>query len=148
MTQHRSQQTPPVQIHEADGLIVLTVPMPGLEPADISVTLEGHTAIIRGEYRGPHQEKRGLLCAEWSPGPYERTVDLPRPVNGPLTNATYGNGVVALAMPTMPEQQPGVPAAFRLEPITSIRGEHVGHTGHQCRPISRAEHRHHPREVP
>jgi HSP20 family molecular chaperone IbpA len=143
MTGEPQPQTPPVQMHHADGLIVLMTPMPGLEPEDISVTLEGRTVTIRGAYRGPRHEKRGLLHAEWSPGPYERTVDLPEPVNGPLTNATYGNGIVALSMPTLPARQLGIPAAFRLEPITSIRGEHIGHTGSQLRPISTAEHRHH-----
>ena len=33
------EQTVPVQLHRAQGLLVLAAPMPGLEPQDISVII-------------------------------------------------------------------------------------------------------------
>ena len=62
-------------------------------------------------------------------GPYHRDLSLPQPVSGRLTNATYGNGVLVLAMPTL---EPGVQedaVAFRLEADTGTWGQRVGHIG-------------------
>ena len=40
-----------------------------------------------------------MLVEEWRIGPYYREISLPQPVDGNLTNATYGNGVLLLSMP-------------------------------------------------
>jgi Hsp20/alpha crystallin family len=73
----------------------------GLEPGNISVHIsEGRGHDTRGG-EGPHQHEQNLLLAEWSVGPYHRMVTLPHPVNGVLTNATYSNGVLVIAMPKM-----------------------------------------------
>jgi HSP20 family protein len=107
------EQTIPVQLHRAQGRLVLAAPMPGLEPQDISVRIHHGRVTIRGEYRD---------------------LSLPQPVSGELTNATYGNGVLVLAMPTL---EPGVQEdaiEFRLEADTGTRGQRVGHTGSEIEP--------------
>jgi len=47
-------------------------------------------------------------------------------VNGALANATYGNGVLALALPILASGQPSVRSEFVLEVIAATRGERVG----------------------
>jgi len=74
-------------------------------------------------------------------GPYHREVSLPQPVSVELTNATYGNGVLVLAMPTL---EPGVQedaTEFRLEADTGTRGHRVGHTGSEIEPTIPTENR-------
>jgi HSP20 family protein len=134
-------QSVPVQIHQSDAHIVLAAPMPGLEPQDISVVIAGDKVMIHGNYRGSRQEKDGVLVAEWTIGPYIREVVLPQPVNGPLTNATYGNGVLVLAMPKSQGESHDGPAEFQIEVIQATLGQRIGHTGSELRPITTEEHR-------
>jgi HSP20 family protein len=138
----QSQQTVPLQIHETDKLIVLAAPMPGLEPQDISVVVAGEKVTLRGSYRGARQESGDLIVSEWTIGPYYREVNLPAPVNGPLTNATYGNGVLMLAMPKIESGSHGGYTEFQLKVVESTRGQRVGHTGSDVQPTTTEEHRH------
>jgi HSP20 family protein len=115
--------------------------MPGLEPEDISVTVAGDKATIRGAVRGERSGEPDLLVEEWTVGPYYRQVHLPQAVNGVLTNATYCNGVLVLVMPKATPEQPAAAAEFQLEAIEPTRGERVGHTGQAMQPTSTAQHR-------
>jgi hypothetical protein len=108
--------------------------MPGLEPQDISVSIPDDQVTIRGAYRASRQDQPETVISEWTMGPYHRDLSLPQPVSGTLTNATYGNGVLVLAMPTL---EPGVQedaTAFRLEAETGTRGQRVGHMGSDIEP--------------
>jgi HSP20 family protein len=141
MTQ-QPQQMVPLQIHQSDDLIVLAAPMPGLEPQDISVVIAGNKVTIQGQYRGSRQEDGELLVSEWTMGPYFREAVLPQPVNGPLANATYGNGVLVLAMPKLEQGSQGGYTEFQLEVVAATRGQRIGHTGSDVRPTTTEEHRH------
>ena len=136
----REMQTVPVRVYQSDEHVMLAAPMPGLEPSDISVDVCGATVTIRGEERGTGQHQRDLLMAEWTIGPYYREVSLPQPVDGSLTNATYGNGVLVLSMPKLKVGQSGVGASFTLRPIEATRGERVGHAGKEIQPKTFVEH--------
>jgi HSP20 family protein len=138
---NQQPSTIPVRIYQTDHQIMVAAPMPGLEPQNISVAIDNDRVTIRGEERGPHQHERDLIAAEWTIGPYHREITLPQPVNGTLTNATYGNGVLVLSMPKMEQGQQGTPIEFQLEAIEATRGEHVGHTGRQMRETTTSEHR-------
>jgi HSP20 family protein len=118
-------QTIPVQLHRADQLLVLAAPMPGLEPSDISVVIDGDRVSIDGTYRGSRQDQPDVLVSEWTMGPYHRDINLPQLVNGELTKATYGNGVLVLAMPLLLPGTQKEKTEFRLDTITSTRGQHV-----------------------
>jgi HSP20 family protein len=126
----------PVRIYQTRDRIMLAAPMPGLEPGNISVHITDDQITIHGEERAPHQHERDLVLAEWSIGPYHRMVTLPQPINGILTNATYGNGVLVVSMPKMPPGQHGVSTQLRLEPIGAMRGERVGHVGRVIQPMT------------
>jgi HSP20 family molecular chaperone IbpA/quercetin dioxygenase-like cupin family protein len=134
------QQVIPVRIHRAADHFVVTAPMPGLAATDISVRVRRDTVTIRGEYRGPGQETRDLLTAEWTIGSYAREIVLPEPVNGALANATYGNGVLVLSMPVLAGGEPPADAEFRLTPVESARGQRVGHTGRDNEPMTTEAH--------
>lgn len=134
-------QQVPVRVYTSDDRIMLAAPMPGLEPSNIAVVVAGTQVTIRGTLRGPRQDERDPLIAEWSIGPYERALTLPQAVSGALTNATYGNGVLVLAMPVLGPDQAADRAEFTLEAIGATHGERVGHVGSAIRPTTTAEHR-------
>jgi HSP20 family protein len=135
--QQPQTKTVPVRLYQIDDRIMVAAPMPGLEPEDISVTIAGARVTIRGEERGPGQHERDLLLAEWTIGPYYREVSLPQPVNGVLTNATYGNGVLVLVLPKLAHEQPETDVEFRLRAIgTPTHGERIGHSGSTISPTT------------
>ena len=72
---------------------------------------------------------------EWTTGPYYREVELPEPVDGDLTNATFGNGVLILAMPKVAEEVQQL-VTFKLEAIDAARGARVAHQGADIKPAS------------
>jgi HSP20 family protein len=135
------QQTVPVQLHRAPGLLVLAAPMPGLEPQDILVNIHNERVTIQGEYRGSRHDRPETVISEWTMGPYHRDLSLPQSVSGGLTNATYGNGVLVLSMPTL---EPGIQedvTEFRLEADSGTRGQRVGYMGSDIEPAISAQDR-------
>src|SRR4029453_14778939 len=94
------RQGVPVRVYKTLDRIMLAAPMPVSNLATSRFISEGRGHDTRGG-EGPHQHEQNLLLAEWSVGPYHRMVTLPHPVNGVLTNATYSNGVLVIAMPKM-----------------------------------------------
>jgi len=133
-------QTVPLQVHQADGRLVLAAPMPGLEAEDISVIISGNRVILRGEYRGSRQNQPEILISEWTMGPYYREALLPQPVDGALTNATYGNGVLVLSMPMLQSGEQGGYTEFQLEADKGARGQRVGYTGSDIQPTTSRKH--------
>ena len=139
-TTQQPPQSIPLQVHQTDDRIVLAAPMPGLEPQDISVVVSGDKVTIHGEYRGSRQGGPDLLVSEWSAGPYHREVELPQPVDGGMTNASYGNGVLMLSMPKMGQEKGDERTQFQLEVVEATRGLRVGHTGSEIQPLTTQEH--------
>ena len=74
-----------------------------------------------------------MLMEEWTMGPYYRELELPEVVNGSLTNATFGNGVLTLAMPKGNDDDLSV-IKIQLETIDTARGERIGHKGVEIQP--------------
>jgi HSP20 family protein len=134
-----ASQTIPVRIHRSNDRITLIAPMPGLAPDDIVVTIAENRVTVRGEDHSPGQHDLDFILNEWSIGPYSREVTLPEPVRGDLANATYGNGVLVLSMPTAAGQQAGQ-VSFRLEPVSPTHGERVAHSGQEIHSRTTGEH--------
>jgi HSP20 family protein len=134
-------QTVPVRVYQGNGRIMVAAPLPGMEPADISVTVCGDKLTIHGALRGPRQDQRDLMTNEWAIGPYFREVNLRQPVHSALTNATYGNGVLVVVLPKRLPGTPDTDAEIRLEVIAATRGQRVGHSGHDMHETTTLMHR-------
>ena len=128
----------PVRIYQSENQFALAAPVAGLEPGDITIAIEGKRVTIQGKQRGPRQDNLDLLKAEWSIGPYQREIVLPQNVNGPLANATHGNGVLVITVPKLKMGEKASRVEFGLEAINPTRGERVGHFGHDIRPMKTA----------
>lgn len=119
----------PVNIYQEGDRLMVAAPMPGMEPQDIEITLEGTRLAIRSELRGPGQQRaKSFVLQEWTSGPYERTIVLPHAVDGSRANATYDNGILVVILPLAKE---GVSAHLHMIKIGTAKGQLVGHTGHQ-----------------
>ncbi len=117
----------PINLYENDRELVLTAPMPGIEPEDIvvEVTGDGHLN-VRAAERGPGQERIEYLRREWSYGPYARTLELPAAVDATRANVSFGNGMLSVSLPKAASMQPG---EIRVDRTGHARGLAMGHSG-------------------
>ncbi len=127
----------PVKIYRTPLRVMAAVPMPGLEPEDISVEITPDaTLVIRGRLRGELKGLKDELVNEWSAGDYERAIALPQAVDGTLANVTYGNGILVVALPIA---QITLPAQLTLTALSATRGLHAGNMGRPIRPYARVQ---------
>lgn len=112
-----------VNVFENPNELVVLAAMPGVAPEDISVKLEGGFLRLRSRERGEHAEDK-YLFREWSYGPYERDVELPRPVDGQSATVTFGNGVLSVVVP---KSDTFVDAELSLDKVGQARGSSDGH---------------------
>ena len=93
-------QTVPVNIFEAEELLMIFVPMPGLQEEDVDITVRGNSLTVEGRERAdlkPESGKR-YLRHEWRYGPYRRMIELPYAVDANTAEATFGNGVLTVRL--------------------------------------------------
>jgi HSP20 family protein len=102
--------------------------MPGIEAGNVDIEVDDNYLTIRADKRGPGQERHRYLRLEWSYGPYERTIELPMDVDVERANATYGNGIVTIALPKA-ARRPARRIEITLAQTGTAHGEHVGHRG-------------------
>lgn len=129
MQEQVKPQQIPVNMYSTNSRLMVATPMPGLEAENITieVTTDGRL-ILHGALRGMLKEHNGKqrFFDEWYAGAYWREVILPLPVNAVCGNASYGNGVLALAFPVSDHL---VPARLTLERVAPSRGQRQGNAG-------------------
>ena len=123
---------------KADNHLVLHGALRGV-PADVQVFRRLEQPNGRSRRKQPRvvEEQREMLVDEWTVGSYQREIQLPMAVDGTLATATYGNGVLVVALPLAKRT---LPARVNLERVGISRGERVGSVGHPIQPRSTAEH--------
>ncbi len=127
--------------------LVIEAPMPGIKPENIMINVRGkslnvreETVEIQGMVAGTHGEAKDYLTQEWHLGPYQRTLELPCPVDAETANANFGDGVLILRLPRAEQTRP---ALVRLRRTGPAQGEATGHAGQDARPRPRSRHEHH-----
>lgn len=117
----------PVNMFENDRELLVVAPMPGIGPEDIEVDVtDAGQLTLRARMHGAGQERIEYLLREWSYGPFERTVDLPRPVDARRANLSYGNGVLSVSLPKATTM---VAASTGVDRTGHTRGGVTGHSG-------------------
>ena len=135
-TNARPMQSMPAKIYQSSLRVMVAVPMPGVEPEDISVEITPAShLIIRARQRGELKGLKTELLNEWNAGDAEREIELPVAVDGKLANVTYGNGVLVVALPIAAKTRA---AKLSLKALTPTRGLHAGNMGRPIRPYARA----------
>jgi HSP20 family protein len=121
----------PINVYEEDDRIMVAVPLPGMEPASIHLAVDGRRLTITADLRGPgqHRTKR-YLVHEWTIGPSERTVDLPKPVDAARANVSFDNGVLVVILPAASRPISG---EILLNKVGTAKGQTIGHVGHEAK---------------
>lgn len=87
---------PPMETYRKDGNYVVRLDLPGVDPKDLDVGMEGDLLTIKAERKA---EEKGPEYRETYHGKFERTVRLPHGVKAEKITARYENGVLELLVP-------------------------------------------------
>lgn len=93
--------SPKIDLRESSEKLQVFVELPGLEPKDIDVSIDGDALTIRGERRleSESEDKSDQWYFERSFGSFSRTIPLPAEVNQEKVSATYKNGILTIDLP-------------------------------------------------
>ena len=110
-----------LDVRETADAFVVTASVPGVDPADVDITILGDTLQIRGERReerseGNEQEGRWLV-RERRFGAFQRAVSLPMAVKASEANAEFKDGVLTVTLPKADQAKP------RTIPVRTNRGQ-------------------------
>jgi HSP20 family protein len=76
------------------------VMLPGVDPKDVDIQVQGNTLIIRGERSSSRETKEAdYLHREISYGSFERSLQLPEGVDKDKLTAEYRNGMLEITAP-------------------------------------------------
>ncbi len=98
---------PATDIVETDKAIELRVDLPGVDPENIDVKLEGHVLTLSAERKeATATEKPGLVRQERVFGRFTRAFTLPEVLEGTTPEASYKHGVLTVTLPKKELAQP------------------------------------------
>jgi HSP20 family protein len=90
---------PSIEFFTRDGTIVVRADVPGIDPKNVELAVEGDRLIIKGERKEASESKGGdYLRREVTYGRFERTVALPPGVDPDSVKAAYHEGVLEVTM--------------------------------------------------
>ena len=90
-----------------DNALHIKTDLPGMEPKDVEITVEGNHLTLRGERKAEHEKKDGqYFDREVRYGSFERRFTIPEGVKAEEVQASYRNGVLELTVPLPEAMQP------------------------------------------
>jgi len=98
---------PAVDMHETNDKVIVEAELPGIDPKDVDIRVEGSSLVIRGERKHEKEHKEGNYHrVERSYGQFERHLELPAYADPQKTDATYKNGVLKIELAKKEEAKP------------------------------------------
>jgi len=88
---------PAIDSFMKDGELVVRADLPGIDPKEVELAVEGDRLTIKGE-RKVVREGDGQLHREVRYGRFERTIRLPAGVDADSVKASYHDGVLEVTM--------------------------------------------------
>jgi HSP20 family protein len=99
-----------IDLLETPDAYILTASVPGVKPADVSITVLGDTVTIGGRRVEPDAQKgpegSRWLIRERHFGAFDRAVKLPTVVKADEASAEFEDGVLTVTLPKAEEAKP------------------------------------------
>jgi HSP20 family protein len=81
------------------GEFVVSVELPGVDPDQLTVAVEGRELVIAGERRREREEGRVYQLMELEDGPFERRIPLGPDIDAGHGKALYDRGLLTIVFP-------------------------------------------------
>ena len=96
----------PVDAYEKDDVYTLRFDLPGVDPQNVDLTVEGNLLTVTAE--SPPDEEEGVtwLLRERQSGSHRRDVRLGEHLDAAAVQADFGNGVLTVTIPMREEAKP------------------------------------------
>jgi HSP20 family protein len=94
---------PALDVSETKDAVMIKAEVPGMDAADINLSLHDQTLTLKGEKRQEKEEKEEhFYRIERMYGAFVRTVRLPATVDGSKVTAGFKNGLLTVRLPKAP----------------------------------------------
>lgn len=98
---------PAVDLYESKDHFIAKAELPGMKKEEIDLSLHQGTLIISGERRvESNSSDADASRSERFFGRFQRSVDLPKPVDSNKVTATYKDGILTVTLPKTEESKP------------------------------------------
>jgi HSP20 family protein len=95
--------SPSLDVAETDDEVTVRAEIPGADPKDIDVSVEGNRLVISGEKKESSEKKeQSFYQRETYCGRFNRQVELPQGVDPNNVNAEYKGGVLSVRLKKVP----------------------------------------------
>ena len=106
-TQPGVKFTPFANLAETEKGYELTLDLPGVDPAEVSVELNDDQLIVSGERKSEETEEgKTFHRVERRYGKFRRALTIPAPVNEDAITAAYQDGVLTVLLPKSEKVKP------------------------------------------
>ncbi len=96
----------PMDAFERDGVYTLRFDLPGVNPDDVDLTVEGNVLTVTAERPVEETEEVTWLLRERPAGTHRREVRLGDRLDAGKVHATHDNGVLTVTIPMREEVKP------------------------------------------
>lgn len=98
---------PPMNVTQDDDAFYVRAEVPGIKPADISISALRNRVSITGQRQIPRENERASYHRKERPeGSFNRTVTLPAEVDTERVEARYADGILTLKLPRAEQAKP------------------------------------------
>jgi HSP20 family protein len=95
----RSDWSPPFTLHESDLAFDVRFALPGADPEQLDVGVEGDVLRVSGTRPGMPDDAQRRFTHERTTGKFTRALEFPVPVDAEHVQARYLNGVLHVTLP-------------------------------------------------
>lgn len=98
---------PPLNVSEDKDNLYVRAELPGINPSDIEISVEGDTLTLRGERKSAEVgENVSYHRREREFGRFRRSLTLPTRINTDKVEAVFKNGILRITLPKAEEVRP------------------------------------------
>jgi HSP20 family protein len=98
---------PPLDIYEEKDRFVVALELPGIDPADVEVSVEDSVLTVKGERRlSAETNEESFHRIERRYGQFVRSLSLPSTADAEHIEATFDKGVLTIRVPKVEQAKP------------------------------------------
>lgn len=109
-------KVPEADVYETDKDVVIEMPLAGVKPEDVEISLQDNILTVRGEMKEEKEEKeRNYYRKEIRRGKFERSFSLPTEVKGEKATAESENGILRIILPKVKVVKAGKKISIKVK---------------------------------